>query len=220
MFKHRRLRPPTIAAALLAGVVTAAFIAMPGGNDLDAMIASSVMIKLDRGHGSGVAIAPHLVLTNHHVVDGEKTVKVRTSDGAEYDAEVLWASPTRDVALLRVNDANLRPAELACRAPKLGEALTGIGNPIRSRFHVATGRVASVLPIDTPKNDPTDYAVPVDMAIAGGMSGGPVFDADGRVLGLMEAVMIQPLGAFSASLTGVGMMVPAQRICDLLGRAE
>lgn len=219
--RNRRLRPPFIAAVLLAGVATAAFVAMPRGNDLDAMLASSVMVKVDTGHGSGVAIGPHLVLTNTHVIEGETTVKIRTSDGTEYAAEVLWSAPDRDVALLRVNDATLHPAELACRAPVLGEAIVGIGNPIAARFHVTSGRVASVTPIDVEEHtDATDYAVPLDMSVAGGQSGGAVFDSDGRVIGLMEAVMIQRTGPMAFSLTGVGMMVPAERICDLLGRSE
>lgn len=210
-----------IAAVLLAGAATAAVVAYPGHGDLLAReMAATVMVKLADGHGSGVRIAPNVFLTAAHVTADEKVFTIRTSDGVDHPADLLWESPTRDVALLRTNDDDRGPvAEIACRPLVLGEAITGIGNPIVVRNFVSHGTISSVDPIADPDSDsPVPHGVPVDMAIAGGMSGGGVFDADGRVVGLMEAVLIQPLGPMSASLTPIGVIIPSSRICDLLGK--
>jgi len=57
------------------------------------------------GHGSGFAISPDgLVVTNNHVVDDAKTVRIKTPDGAVIEGKVLGRDPDSDLALIRAND--------------------------------------------------------------------------------------------------------------------
>lgn len=216
--KHSHVRLATIFGALLAAGAVGGYAAYPESPALDRMMASTVMLTDGTGHGSGVAIAADLILTAAHVTEGSAEFTVTTSGGEQHKAEVLWESPSRDVALLRVTDgARLAHSEMACRPTVLDEAVTLIGNPVVARFRVAHGTVASRMPIENSGLNRTDVAL--DMSIAGGDSGGPVFDADGRVIGLARATLVQPLGPFAATFIGVGVMTPSANICQLLGRS-
>lgn len=225
------LVPSSLCAGfLLAGALTLA--SRPAPSLLDREMAASVMVEDadGNGHGSGVAIGADLVLTAAHVTAEGAPFTIRTADGAAFPSEVLWESPTRDVALVKVlprrefdktvggvvavNPA-LTHAELACRAPILDEPIVVIGSPLQARFVATHGTVASAHPIEGEGWAPSDVAL--DVSIAWGNSGGAVFDAEGRILGLADKVMLRPMGT-AATTIGIGVMVPATRICPLLAR--
>ncbi len=211
-------RPRTTLAALT--LVTAAALAVmgitAGPSVADRNMAASVMVMDKDGHGSGVAISPTLILTANHVVADAGQYRIRTAAGDEHPVEVVWQSPSRDVALLRITDtARLAHADLACRKPVVGEPVTAIGSPLDARFVVTTGRIASVHPIEDKDYDPTD--VTVDIAMAWGNSGGPLFDEDGRIIGLADKVLLHQIGA-GATMIPLGVIVPSWRICQLLAR--
>lgn len=177
----------------------------------------TVKIVLEKGHGSGVYIGENLILTAAHVVDAAKDgkIKVKTEGGNILPGEVLWMSKARDVALIRVSGTfGLSPAVLSCVAPKVGDAIQARGNPLSVEFFSAWGHVAG-----TPREmGPWLVGVPTDMTILPGMSGGPVFGADGRVVGLSVGVLMAPAGFGSMSFTGATLIVPGSTICPLLGR--
>lgn len=221
---HRNLR--TIVLGLLTGAALAtcallviAFTSAPPL--LDREMAAAVMVDIGAdgsgGHGSGFAIAPDRVITAAHVTEGQTEFLVTTSDGRKFPAEVLWQSPTHDTALLKLLDGdsgspNLTPAGLACRAPVLDEAVTLIGNQGIARFRVSHGTVSSVTPPEWGPGAPDgqmSMGTLLNLPAGHGDSGAPVFDADGRVLGLLE-------GGMSRGDYPVVWMVPATRICELL----
>lgn len=199
------------------------------------MVASSVMISDKEGHGSGVAIGANLVLTAAHVVAESKDFKVKTSAGETYAARVLWASPDRDVALMLVDTtgkADLTPSGLACRPTELNEPVILVGNALQARWRVANGTVSSSHAPDFPEEagEVGLTNVLVNLAINSGDSGGPVYDANGDILGLADAVMVQSVkivteqgvadGVEGRTAANIGMIVPSSRICPLLGRAS
>lgn len=177
----------------------------------------TVKIVLEKGHGSGVYIGGNLILTAAHVVDtaADGKVKVKTEGGNILKGEVLWMSKARDVALIRVSGTfGLRPAVLSCAVPKVGDAIQARGNPLSVEFLSMWGRVAGT----QREMGPWLVGVPTDMTILPGMSGGPVFGADGRVVGLAVGVLMAPAGFGSMSFTGATLIVPGSTICPLLGR--
>lgn len=192
-----------IVAALLFGVYTPTATSLPG---------SVVKIVLPKGHGSGVHIGDGYVITAAHVVGVATGVTVKLDDSTEQPAEVLWANKAYDVALIRTADT-MRSAPLQCRTPSLGEHLSASGNPLGFEFINTEGRVAGAARhVGTWK-----LVVPVDMTIIMGMSGGPVFDARGNVVGISIGVALVQLG-ISPSLTGIGFIVPGKTICDPIAR--
>lgn len=191
--------------ALLAGVLVTA----PRGPELPG---STVKVLAGRGHGSAVHIGNGYYITATHVVGKETDVEVKTDDGLLSKATVLWSNKAYDIALLRGPD-DVQAAELDCRVASEGEAIHARGNPMDLEFIDAQGYVAGA----ERTIGPWESGLPVDMTIIMGMSGGPVFDADGDVVGIMVGVLVAPLG-FGGSLTGLGTIVPASAVCALLGR--
>lgn len=191
--------------ALLAGVLVTA----PRGPELPG---STVKLIAKQGHGSAVHIGNGYYITAMHVVGDETSVKVKTDDGLLSDATVLWGNKAHDIALVRGPD-DVQASELECRTAPQGETIHSRGNPMNLEFINSGGRIAGV----EGTIGPWASALPVDMTIVMGMSGGPVFDADGDVIGIMVGVLVAPMG-FGGSLTGLGTIVPSSAVCTLLGR--
>ena len=177
----------------------------------------TVKIVLEKGHGSGFYIGNNLIITAAHVVVDAKDskVKVKTEGGNILKGEVLWSSKARDVSLIRVSGTfGLSPAILSCATPKVGDAIQARGNPLSVEFLSMWGRVAGT----QREMGPWLVGLPTDMTILPGMSGGPVFGADGRVVGIAVGVLMAPAGFGSMSFTGATLIVPGSTICPLLGR--
>jgi S1-C subfamily serine protease len=139
--------------------------------------------------GTGFVVAPNLVVTNAHVVAGERDTRVTTSDGRRLGSTVVAFDPDRDLALLRVGGLGLPPLELADARVDDRGALFGHpgGGPLRQ----APVRIAEQIVArgtDITRSHPTEREVFVLAAVtAPGDSGGPIVDATGRVVGVMFA---------------------------------
>jgi serine protease Do len=158
--------------------------------------------------GSGVIIDPRgLVLTNHHIVDGAKLVKVQLSDEREYLAEVIGRDPPLDLALLQVHtDERLPFARFGrSRSMQVGDYVVAVGNPFGLDHTVTMGIVSArgrVLGVG-----PQAPLLQTDASINPGNSGGPLYDLGGRVIGINTAIV--------AGAHGIGFAVPV----DVVRRA-
>ena len=137
-----------------------------------------------RGIGSGFIIsADGLILTNAHVVRDAKEVTVKLSDRREYSAKVLGADPVTDVAVLRVDAKNLPTVHLGDPSKLyVGDPVLAIGAPFGLEQTATQGIVSA-----KGRSLPGDSAVPfiqTDAAVNPGNSGGPLFDGQGRVVGI------------------------------------
>jgi S1-C subfamily serine protease len=178
-----------------------------------ARLASTVKVELSKSHGSGVHIGNGLIVSAAHVASEGDTVKIRTDDGSLREATVIWASKAHDIALLQTSSDGMAESPLSCAPSAIGLPVHAVGNPLSFDGITMNGRVAG-----KPRKA-QDWAsvVPLDITILPGMSGGPVFNDAGEVVGISVAVATAPVG-FSFSLTGLGMMVPSTVVCGLLGR--
>lgn len=174
-----------------------------------------VKVVLENGHGSGVSLGNGYILTAAHVVNDAKTATLKTKDGKTRQAAVLWANTEYDIALLRSQDGNMDAASLDCRVAQLGDTIISYGNPLNVEFASAYGRIAG----EPRKFGPWQSVFVTDITTVMGQSGGPVFDADGRLIGITVGVMGAPMG-FSHSLVGYGFVVPSSSVCELLARGE
>jgi serine protease Do len=155
--------------------------------------------------GSGVIVSPNgYILTANHVVEGADKVKVSLSGGAtEYDARVIGSDPPTDVAVLRIEAADL-PAITITDSDKLevGDTVLAVGNPFDVGRTVTMGIVSAISRGGFGINAYEDF-IQTDAAINPGNSGGALVDAEGRLVGINTAIL-----SGSGGFQGVGFAVP------------
>jgi serine protease Do len=156
-----------------------------------------------RGQGSGFIVsADGIILTNAHVVRDAKEVSVKLTDRREYRAKVLGADPKTDVAVLKIEAANLPVVTLGKTSElKVGEWVLAIGSPFGFENTVTAGVVSA-----KGRSLPDDSSVPfiqTDVAINPGNSGGPLFNARGEVVGINSQIYSR-----SGGYQGVSFAIP------------
>lgn len=178
---------------------------------------SAVRIEAENSIGSGVYIGHNVILTAAHVVakDRDGIVDVKSMGKKLFKGTVLWQSPEYDIAAIRVDDIEgVEIATLACSPPQVGDEIMIIGNPLGRYFLASWGKVSGL-----PEQVSRWHSImSMDISIAPGNSGGPVYNKYGEVVGIVVNGMIAPMG-LGASFTGFNGAVPARSVCELLGRA-
>ena len=153
--------------------------------------------RLDGG-GSAVVITPDgFTLTSAHVIERTDGGRASFVDGRELEFEVVGSDPMSDLALLRVDARDLRPAELG-DAERLRVGQLAVGNPLGLAGSVTAG-VVSALGRSLPVRDGRhvrliDDVIQTDAALNPGNSGGALADGHGRVIGVNTAVAGVGLG--------------------------
>ena len=158
--------------------------------------------------GSGFVIsADGYILTNNHVVDKAKDIKVSFDDGRVLEAKLIGKSPEIDIALIKVEAAGLPAVTLGdSEALEVGDWVMAIGNPFGLSHTVtkgivsAKGRVIGV--------GPYDDLIQTDAAINPGNSGGPLFDMKGEVIGINTIII--------AKGQNLGFAVPINMVKEVL----
>jgi S1-C subfamily serine protease len=160
--------------------------------------------------GSGFVIDEdgHIV-TNAHVVDGAESVQVTLGeDGESFDADVVGADPSTDIAVLQVDapDDQLHPLTLGdSGSVKVGDPVVAIGNPFGLDRTVTAGIVSALQrEISSPNGFTINDVIQTDAPINPGNSGGPLLDAAGRVIGVNS--QIEASGGNGN--VGIGFAVP------------
>jgi S1-C subfamily serine protease len=164
-----------------------------------------VGIEHGRGQGTGMVLAPDgYVLTNSHVVRGSnRRIRVGFHDGEELPGERVGSDPKTDLAVVRVDRAQLTALPLAdSRSVKVGRLVVAIGNPFRFERSISLG-VVSALDRSLPSagGGLHESLIQTDAAINPGNSGGPLVDTDGAVVGINTAII--------PYAQGIGFAIPA-----------
>ena len=168
--------------------------------------------RVQQGVGSGfVYDADGHVVTNHHVVQGADTVTVAFADRTERRARVVGSDPSTDLAVLEVDGAGPAPTPLAL-APtatvEVGEPVVAIGSPFGLEGTVTAGIVSALdRRIQAPDGFPIAGAIQTDAAINQGNSGGPLLDAEGRVIGVNAQIE-----SGNGGNVGLGFAIPGDTV--------
>src|SRR6266480_318645 len=163
--------------------------------------------RLDGG-GSAVVITPDgFTLTSAHVIERTDGGRASFVDGRELEFEVVGSDPMSDLALLRVDARDLRPAELGdAERLRVGQLVVAIGSPLGFGGSVTAGVVSAVgrsLPTSTGGvSRLVENVIQTDAALHPGNSGGALADARSRVVGINTAVVGPGMGQ------GLGLAVP------------
>jgi serine protease Do len=157
-----------------------------------------------RSLGSGFIIsADGLVVTNNHVVEGADEILVFLTDGTRLEAKLVGADTKSDLAVLKVEAGHDLPfVEFGdSDSADVGDWVLAIGNPFGLGGSVSLG-IVSARNRDI-QSGPYDDFIQTDAAINQGNSGGPLFDMDGKVVGINTAII-----ARGGSSLGIGFAVP------------
>jgi len=156
--------------------------------------------------GSGVIVTPDgLIVTNRHVIEGAYALFVTLSDGRRLPAKLVLAGTNYDLAVIKVDpgDKPLKAAALGdSETMRVGDRVVAIGNPLGFAGSVSSGVISAFhrqLGLSA-----YDDLIQTDATINRGNSGGPLFNMNGEVIGINQAIYTQNKGGS----IGIGFAIP------------
>jgi len=164
-----------------------------------------------RSLGSGFVISGDgYVVTNAHVVEGAEEIIVRTSDRREFVAKLVGTDKRSDIALLKIEAEGLPAVRIGSgKDLKVGEWVLAIGSPFGFESSATAGIVSA-----TGRSLPSENYVPfiqTDVAINPGNSGGPLFNLDGKVVGVNSQIYSRTGG-----FMGLSFAIPIEVAMDVV----
>ncbi len=162
-----------------------------------------------RSLGSGFIIsADGYIFTNNHVIERADKILVKLSDGREYKADVIGRDAKTDLALIKIKPGNSLPVVEIGDSEKLrvGEWVIAIGNPFGLEQTVTAGIVSAKGRVIGA--GPYDNFIQTDASINPGNSGGPLFNMEGKVIGVNTAIVAQG--------QGIGFAIPISMAKNIL----
>ena len=163
-------------------------------------------------YGSGFILKDNYILTNFHVVEDATEVTVSLSDRREFVAEIVGVDPLSDLALLIVDGENLPQVRTGDSDElKVGDWVVAIGSPFSFDFSVTAG-IVSAKGRSIQNNNIGNYVpfLQTDVAINPGNSGGPLFDLDGKVVGINSQIYSR-----SGGYQGLAFAIPINVAVDV-----
>lgn len=179
----------------------------PDPSETAAQVRASVFsVVSPTGRGSAWVAAVEggrsLLVTNFHVVGADAPPGARVQverEGLQIDAEVVIVDPGRDLAVLAV-DQQLPTLPLVEALPRVGDPVLVVGSPLGLEQSVVSGIVSAL------RSSHIQISAPLNP----GNSGGPVVDADGRVVG------VAVLRVGDESTEAIGLAIPVAEVCTLI----
>lgn len=164
-----------------------------------------------KGRGSGFIVSKDgQIITNNHVVEEADKITVTLSDGRTLEAEVLGKDPTFDLAVIKIEAAELPVLELGDSDElKVGEWVVAIGNPFGLEHTVTAGVISAKNRSIHAGQVNFDGFLQTDAAINPGNSGGPLLNLEGKVVGINSAII--------PYAQGIGFAIPvnmAKQVVD------
>lgn len=167
------------------------------------------------GSGSGFVISTDgYLVTNHHVVDQAKGIKVELSDGRTFNGEVVGTDAATDMAILKIDGDHLKPLAFAnSEALQVGQIAIALGNPFGYQYSLTTGVVSALgRTLRTQNGRLIDDVIQTDAALNPGNSGGPLVDSKGQVIGVNTAVILPAQGLCFAVSSNLAHFVAGKLI--------
>ncbi len=178
----------------------------PFGTDR-AQAGGSGFVYDDQGH----------IVTNEHVVDGAASISVSFSTGQTYEAQLVGSDASTDLAVLKVDApaSLLVPLALAeSNDVAVGDAVVAIGSPFGLEETVTSGIVSALhRQITSPNGFAIDDAIQSDAAINHGNSGGPLLNAEAKVVGVTSQIESE-----SGGNDGVGFAIPSDTVQPIVSQ--
>ncbi|SCH72109.1 Periplasmic serine endoprotease DegP precursor [uncultured Ruminococcus sp.] len=156
--------------------------------------------------GSGIiATSDGYIITNAHVVSGADTIKVITSDGTTYEAELIGSDEVTDLAVIKINATGLTAAEFGSSEElQIADQVMAVGNPggLELNSSVTIGYISALNRPITTSSGYTMNCIQTDAAINPGNSGGALVNSRGQVVGINSSKIV------ATGYEGLGFSIP------------
>jgi S1-C subfamily serine protease len=173
--------------------------------------------QLAPGSGSGFIISTDgFVVTNNHVIENARDIRVSLADGRTVPAELKGADPSTDIAVLKIDVSGLKALSFAdSELLQPGQIAIAIGNPLGLQ-HTVTAGVVSALGRTLRANNGRliDDIIQTDASLNPGNSGGPLVNSLGQVIGVNTATILSAQGLCFAVSANVAAFVAGRLIME------
>ena len=176
-------------------------------------IDSVVSIICDSGTGTGVVLSANgYIVTNCHVIEGASSVEVLLRDDRQLPAQIIGYDNISDLAVLRVDATDLKPAEFGDDASlRVGDAVAAIGDPLGIDFRgTMTDGIISAISRDVMTEHGPMTLIQTNAALNTGNSGGPLLNCYGQVIGINTLKISDK--ADTAGVEGLGFAIPSSTV--------
>jgi Do/DeqQ family serine protease len=162
--------------------------------------------------GSGVVVrAEGYIVTNHHVIDGAEEIKIELPDRRVLDAKLIGTDPPSDIAVLKVDGANLSAmAPANSDAVRVGDIALAVGNPLGLGETVTAGIVSAKGRTTGLSDGSFEDFLQTDAPINQGNSGGALVNAGGELIGINSQILSP-----SGGNIGIGFAVPSNMVREV-----
>lgn len=160
--------------------------------------------------GSGVIFSEDgYIVTNTHIISGNKFIKVKLHTGEEFDANLIGADVNADIAVLKINSNSvLKPINVSNSDDlKIGDKVLAIGNPYGIGISVSSGIISAT---GRDYGNPYLELIQTDAAINPGNSGGALINENGNLIGINTKIFSRT-GAYQ----GLGFAIPSNNIVQI-----
>jgi serine protease Do len=172
-----------------------------------------------QGSGSGVIISEDgYIVTNNHVISGADQIEVTLNDKRTYEAEIIGADASTDVALIRIKEKGLPFLDYGnSDAVRIGEWALAVGNPFNLNSTVTAGIISAkgrnnILDIN---KRPIESFIQTDAAVNPGNSGGALVNASGELIGINTAIATNN-GAYQGYSFAVPVNIVKKIVSDMV----
>lgn len=158
----------------------------------------------DLGSGSGVIITSDgYIVTNNHVVEGGQNIRVCLQDGSEYEATLIGTDSYSDLAVIKIDATGLPAATLGASSNMtVGDPVFAIGNPLGVLSSSVSQGIISGLDRTINVDGHNMTLMQTDAAVNPGNSGGGLFNANGELIGIVNAK------SYGLDVEGIGFAIP------------
>lgn len=169
------------------------------------------------GLGSGVIISPDgYIVTNNHVIDGAEKLEITLNDNRTFNATVIGADPSTDLALIKIEAENLPVIPFGdSDALKVGEWVLAVGNPFGFTSTVTTGIVSakarSISSATNSRRMGIESYIQTDAAVNPGNSGGALVNLAGELVGINTAIYSQ-----TGNYAGYSFAIPTSIVTKIM----
>ena len=160
--------------------------------------------------GSGVIFSEDgYIVTNTHIISGNKLIKVKLHTGEEFDANLIGADVNADIAVLKINSNSLlKPINVSNSDDlKIGDKVLAIGNPYGIGISVSSGIISAT---GRDYGNPYLELIQTDAAINPGNSGGALINENGNLIGINTKIFSRT-GAYQ----GLGFAIPSNNVVQI-----